>query len=126
MLTEQWRVFTDQLSRVEQGFATELRDTGDKWAHGEEFSDDDAYRALDTMERLLHVVGAVEHAADVRSIRLSLQPAASQPQTRVADGGAAARGTESGPRSGGQPELAADSRGRQRLDGHGAISVYAN
>ena len=97
VVTEQWRAFTDQLSRAEQGFATELRDTGNRWAHGEEFSDEDTYRALDTMERLLHAVGAAEHAADVRSIRLGPQPAAPQPQTRVADGGAAARGPSLGP-----------------------------
>lgn len=97
VVTEQWRVFTGQLSRAEQGFAAELRDTGNRWAHGEEFSDDDAYRALDTMERLLHSVGAAEEAVDVRSIRLGPQPAASQPETRVADGGAAAGGRGKGP-----------------------------
>jgi HEPN superfamily Swt1-like protein len=43
----------DQLSRVEQGFATELKDAGNRWAHGDPFSADDTYRALDTMERLL-------------------------------------------------------------------------
>ena len=97
VVTEQWRAFTDQLSRAEQGFATELRETGNRWAHGEEFSDDDAYRALDTMERLLRAAGAAEHAADIRSIRLGPQSAAPQPQTRVADGGAAARGPSPGP-----------------------------
>jgi hypothetical protein len=34
MVTEQWRAFTDQLSCAEQGFATELWDTGNRWAHG--------------------------------------------------------------------------------------------
>src|SRR5262249_33932212 len=97
IVTEQWRAFTDQLSRTEQGFATELRDTGNKWAHGEAFSDDDASGALDTMERLLHAVGAAERAADARSIRLSLQPTAFQPQAQVADGGEAARGRSPGP-----------------------------
>jgi hypothetical protein len=95
VVTEQWQVFTDDLSRAEQGFATELRETGNRWAHGEEFSDDDAYRALDTMERLLHAVGAAEHVADVRSIRLSLQPPA--PQTQAADDRAAARGRSPSP-----------------------------
>jgi hypothetical protein len=46
-------VFKDQLSRVEQGFATELKDTGNRWAHGDAFSADDTYRALDTIERRL-------------------------------------------------------------------------
>lgn len=53
VVTEEWRVFKDQLSRVEQGFATELRDAGNRWAHGDPFSADDTYRTLDTMERLL-------------------------------------------------------------------------
>jgi hypothetical protein len=95
-VTEQWRVFTDRLSRAEQGFATELRDTGNRWAHGDEFSDDDAYRALDTIERLLHGAGAAEEAAEVNSIRLGPQPAASQPQTQVADGGAVTGGRSLG------------------------------
>lgn len=38
VLTEEWRVFKDRLSRVEQSFATELRDTRNRWAHNEPFS----------------------------------------------------------------------------------------
>ena len=53
VLTDEWRLFKDKLSRAEQSFASELRDTGNKWAHGAAFSADDTYRALDTMERLL-------------------------------------------------------------------------
>jgi Swt1-like HEPN len=30
VVTEEWRVFKDRLSRVEQGFATELRDAGNR------------------------------------------------------------------------------------------------
>lgn len=56
VLTEQWRAFNSQLSRAEQSYASELRDTGNRWAHGEVFSADDTYRALDTMERLLTAV----------------------------------------------------------------------
>ena len=75
MVTEEWRVFRDHLSRVEQSFASELRDTGNKWAHGDEFSIDDTYRALDTMERLLTAVRASGPAGEFRELRLSLQPA---------------------------------------------------
>ena len=35
VVTEEWRVFKDQLSRVEQGFAIELKDAGNRWAHGD-------------------------------------------------------------------------------------------
>src|SRR4051794_383587 len=58
VITEEWRLFKDRLSRVEQSFASELRETGNKWGHGEKFSADDTYRALDTMERLLTAVDA--------------------------------------------------------------------
>ena len=51
-------MFRDKLSRAEQSFASELRDTGNKLAHGAAFSADDTYRALDTMERLLTAVDA--------------------------------------------------------------------
>ena len=30
VVTEEWRAFKDQLSRVEQGFATELKDAGNR------------------------------------------------------------------------------------------------
>jgi len=73
VVTEEWRVFKDQLSRVEQGFATELKDAGNRWAHGDQFSADDTYRALDTMERLLTAIGAAEQAGEIRSLRLDLQ-----------------------------------------------------
>jgi hypothetical protein len=73
VVTEEWRAFRDQLSRVEQGYATELKDAGNGWAHGEPFSADDTYRTLDTMERLLTAVGAAEQASQIRSLRLDLQ-----------------------------------------------------
>src|SRR5690348_10688274 len=38
VITEEWRAFKDQLSRAEQSFASELRDTGNRWAHGDAFS----------------------------------------------------------------------------------------
>ena len=76
VLTEEWRAFRDQLSRTEQSFASELRETGNRWAHGESFSADDTFRALDTMERLLTAIGASRQAADVCRLRLGRQPTA--------------------------------------------------
>src|SRR3954469_13005047 len=54
VLTEAWRAFEGKLSRPQQGLASELRDTRNTWAHDGKrtTSTDDAYRALDTMERL--------------------------------------------------------------------------
>jgi hypothetical protein len=85
VVTEEWRAFKDQLSRTEQSFASELRETGNRWAHGEAFSADDAYRALDTMERLLTAVDAAEQAGQVRMLRLGLQPLATGTITLPAD-----------------------------------------
>jgi len=89
VVTDEWRIFRDQLSRVEQGFATELRDAGNRWAHGDPFSDDDTYRTLDTIERLLTAIGAADQAREVRSLRLdvrqSMTPAATpSPDTEQA------------------------------------------
>src|SRR5947209_526269 len=41
VLTEEWRVFKDALSRVEQSFATELRDARNRLAHNDAFSSED-------------------------------------------------------------------------------------
>jgi hypothetical protein len=102
VITEEWRVFKDSLSRVEQGFAAELRDVGNKWAHGDQFSDDDTYRTLDTMERLLAAVGAAEQAGQVRGLRLDLQ----HPEvegTASSAGRDAARPQRPAPRRSGHP-----------------------
>jgi tetratricopeptide (TPR) repeat protein len=72
VMIEEWGAFKDQLSAVERGFAVELRDTGNKWAHGDAISAADAYRALDTMERLLTAIGAAMQASQVRSVRADL------------------------------------------------------
>ena len=69
-------MFKDKLSRAEQSFASELRDTGNKWGHGSAFSADDTYRALDTMERLLAAVDATTEADAVRKLRRDAQQAA--------------------------------------------------
>jgi predicted AAA+ superfamily ATPase len=84
VITDEWRLFKDKLSRAEQSFASELRDTANKWAHGEKFSADDTYRALDTMERLLAAMDAVGEADAVRKLRRDAQQAAFNSETRRA------------------------------------------
>lgn len=81
-ITEQGYRFKDVLSRPQQGFASELRETRNKWAHNEPFNSDDTVRALDTIERLLQVVDATDSASDVRKIRLDLQRTVYEDQTR--------------------------------------------
>ena len=82
VITEDWRVFKDHLSRVEQSFASELRDVRNRWAHNDSFSGDDTYRALDTMERLLTAVGAPDQVDEVRQLRLDHQKAAFESDTK--------------------------------------------
>ena len=84
VITDEWRLFKDKLSRAEQSFASELRDTGNKWGHGSAFSADDTYRALDTMERLLTAVDATAEADEVRKLRRDAQQAAFASETRRA------------------------------------------
>jgi predicted AAA+ superfamily ATPase len=51
---------------------SELRDIRNRWAHQDAFSGDDAYRALDSMYRLLLAVSAAEQAVEVDRMRQDL------------------------------------------------------
>src|SRR5450755_424272 len=68
-----WQPFADQLSPAQRAFTSELRDARNTWAHMGSFSDDDAYRCLDTAERLLVAIGAPAAADEVKAIRLGLR-----------------------------------------------------
>src|SRR4051794_40321842 len=68
-----WYPFNDAIGRVGQGYARELREARNDWAHNKSFSDDDAYRCLDTAERLLDTIGAPSVADEVKAIRLGLR-----------------------------------------------------
>ena len=82
VLTEEWRIFKDRLSRPEQAMCSELRDVRNKWAHNAAFNSDDTYRALDSMERLLTAADAPGQAEEVRRLRLDAQRAAYEAETR--------------------------------------------
>lgn len=84
VMTEEWRVFKDRLTRVESSYASELRDVGNKWGHNEPFPWDDTYRALDTMDRLLQAVGAVDEADVVRKLRQEHQRSQYDQETKKA------------------------------------------
>ncbi len=79
-----WYPFSDALGRVGQGFARELREARNTWAHNGSFSDDDAYRYLDTAERLLGLIGAGEVADKVKDVRLGLRRLTADKQDRKA------------------------------------------
>ncbi|MFP5452403.1 MAG: Swt1 family HEPN domain-containing protein, partial [Thermoleophilia bacterium] len=68
-----WYPFSDALGRVGQGYARELREARNAWAHNASFTDDDAYRVLDTAERLLSTIQAPGAADQVKAIRLGLR-----------------------------------------------------
>lgn len=70
---EGWYPFNGLLSQVQKSFASELRDARDAWAHHKPFNNDDAYRALDTAERLLDAIGAAAESEAVEKLRLDLR-----------------------------------------------------
>ncbi len=56
-MTSTWReVFERTLGRMERNYVSELIDARNRWAHQDPFSSDDAYRALDSAERLLQAI----------------------------------------------------------------------
>jgi len=64
-------VFRHTLGFSERSLVSEIRDCRNKWAHQELFSSDDAYRALDSIARLLAAVSAPE-ADDVEKTKMEL------------------------------------------------------
>lgn len=68
-----WYPFEGKLSPAERNLAGEARDIRNKWAHRIAFNFDDAYRALDTLERLLRVIGDPLGADKVRASREDLR-----------------------------------------------------
>jgi predicted AAA+ superfamily ATPase len=83
LLWDNWRnVFELKLSRGDRNYVSESRDIGNRWAHNESFSTDDALRALDTMHRVLQAVSAGEQAIEVDRIRQDLQRLKFEEQAR--------------------------------------------
>ncbi len=101
VLTEEWRAFGSDLSRVDSSYASELRDAANRLYHHESFSSDDTTRALDTIERLLTSIGAPDQAAMVQALRVEHQRAAYEELTRKTV--RAAVGTVSTPGTGLKP-----------------------
>lgn len=59
LMWDQWNeVFRQTLGHTERSIVSELRDVRNRWAHQNRFSGDDAYRALDSVSRLLTAVSA--------------------------------------------------------------------
>jgi len=59
VMWDQWNaVFRNTLGHTERSLVSELRDIRNRWAHQTVFSSDDAYRAFDSIGRLLTAVSA--------------------------------------------------------------------
>lgn len=72
VMWNQWQlVFRKTLGQAERSLVSELRDVRNKWAHQNPFSGDDAYRALDSVARLLTAISATQ-AEDVEKMKMEL------------------------------------------------------
>ncbi len=72
LMWETWNeVFRKTLGFSERSLVSEIRDWRNKWAHQEPFSGDDAYRALDSVVRLLSAISAPE-ADDIEKMKMEL------------------------------------------------------
>lgn len=91
-----WYPFGDALGRAGDTYASELRGVRDSFAHNGSFTDDDAYRALDTAERLLRLVGAAAEVEAVARIRTDLRRVTSEKADRRTLKSAADTPTSSG------------------------------
>lgn len=66
---DRWNdLFRDELSFVERSLISELRDFRNRWAHQDHLSEQDTYRVLDDIERLLNAVNSDQtwRASDLR------------------------------------------------------------
>ncbi len=96
-------VWKNQLGQGERAFTSEIRDARNKWAHQNQFSTDDAYRMLDTAERLLQSVSAVEQIKIVQGLKRDLQRQLFDEQARSERRKTAAKPTEGEPLKGLSP-----------------------
>jgi predicted AAA+ superfamily ATPase len=72
VMWESWHdVFRKTLGPAERSLLSELRDHRNKWAHQQQFSGDDAYRALDSAGRLLTAVSAPQ-ADEIEKMKMEL------------------------------------------------------
>ncbi|MGB9625312.1 MAG: Swt1 family HEPN domain-containing protein [Phycisphaerae bacterium] len=95
-------VFNKTLGTAERSLVSELRDTRNKWAHQEAFSSDDAYRALDSIARLLTAVSAGE-AEEIEKQKQELLRVRFEQQRRAEMRKTAVAGVEGKPASGLKP-----------------------
>ena len=82
LMWDTWHdVFREILGPAERGLVGELRGHRNRWAHQESFSSDDAYRALDSVGRLLAAVSAPQ-SEELEKRKLELLRVRFDEQTR--------------------------------------------
>ena len=82
LMWDTWHhVFREILGSAERSLVSELRGHRNKWAHQESFSSDDAYRALDSVGRLLTAVSAPQ-SKELEKRKLELLRVRFDEQTR--------------------------------------------
>ncbi|HVX16328.1 MAG TPA: Swt1 family HEPN domain-containing protein [Pirellulales bacterium] len=104
LLWDQWNaVFRVTLGPAERSIVSELRDARNRWAHNEQFSSNDAIRALDSMERMLNAVSAADSAAEVGQMRMDVMRTLFDDQRRQEMRKKSAQPTEGKPQGGLRP-----------------------
>ncbi|GIK15168.1 MAG: hypothetical protein BroJett003_01320 [Planctomycetota bacterium] len=104
VLWDQWNaVFRDVLGPAERSIVSELRTIRNQWAHNEQFTSNDAIRALDSMERLLNAVSAADSAGEVGQMRMDLMRTMFDEQRRSEMRKRSAQPTEGKPQGGLKP-----------------------
>ncbi len=103
VMAGQWNsVFSKKLGKAERNLVEELRNTRNDWAHQKPFSTDDAYRALDSIHRLLSAISA-EQAAEVERSKQELLRVRFDEQARTETRKVASAPTEGQPERGLKP-----------------------
>jgi hypothetical protein len=103
-LSATWHeVWKHQFGQAERNMVSEVKGIRDRHAHNEQFSTDDLYRALDTIERVLETFGAKDQLKVVRTQRNDLLRQRFEEESRSERRKTAAKPTEGEPLAGLSP-----------------------
>ena len=73
IMDREWKaIFSQTLGKAERSMVNEVLDVRNKWAHQRPFSTDDAYRALDSVSRLLASISAAAEADEIEKDKQEL------------------------------------------------------
>ena len=73
-----WKDVFAHLQNPARSYVNEIIHIRNRWAHQEDFTHEDADRALDTMRRLLMAIGNQDHASKIHSLRKEMSPASTE------------------------------------------------